>query len=152
MSKGIKEGERAPDFSLPSHQGGEVTLNELLGKGPVVLFFYPKDNSPGCKKEVCAFRDSYEVFRDERAEVTGSSSDPLESPEESATGFALQYPLLSDRDGKVRKSYGAYDLGGVPGRVTYIIDPEGIVRYVFSSQLHPTKHIDEALRIIKEMR
>jgi len=151
MAKGIKAGDKAPDFTLPSHQGGNVRLEDLLGKGPLVLFFYPKDNSPGCKKEVCAFRDSYEVFRDEGAEVVGISSDSLDSHQDFASGHALQYPLLSDADGEVRRRYGAVDLGGLPGRVTYVIDPHGVVRYVFSSQLHPTKHIEEAMRVIKEI-
>lgn len=151
MGKGIKEGDRAPDFDLPSHQGGNVRLLDLLGKGPVIVFFYPKDNSPGCKREVCAFRDSYEVFRDKGAEVIGISSDSLDSHQAFASGHALQFPLLSDADGEVRKRYGAVDLGGLPGRVTYVIDGQGIVRYVFSSQLHPTKHMEEALRIIREM-
>jgi peroxiredoxin Q/BCP len=151
LKKGLKVGDKVPEFTLPSHTGEMVSMNDLIGRRTVVLFFYPKDNSPGCKKEVCAFRDAFEVFKEEGAEVIGISSDSLSSHEDFASKHALQFRLLSDEDNEVRKMFGAYDMGGIPGRVTYVIDTKGVIRYVFSSQLHPTKHIDEALRVIKEI-
>jgi peroxiredoxin Q/BCP len=151
LKRGLQVGDKVPEFTLPSHTGEKVSMNDLIGDRAVVLFFYPKDNSPGCKKEVCAFRDAYEVFKEKGAEVIGISSDSLSSHEDFAAKHALQFRLLSDEDNEVRKMFGAYDAVGLPGRVTYVIDNEGVIRYVFSSQLHPTKHIREALREIEEI-
>lgn len=149
MSQKLEVGQPAPDLELPSHKGGTIRLSSLRGK-KVVLFFYPKDGSPGCKKEVCTFRDSYEVFRDEGAEVFGISGDSLDSHREFAESNRLQYHLLSDEGDEVREAFGASSLG-LPGRVTYVIDKEGIVRHIFSSQLQPRKHIEEALKVLREM-
>jgi peroxiredoxin Q/BCP len=127
-------------------------LKDFVGKKIIVLYFYPKDFSRGCTAEACAFRDSYEVFNDEGAEVVGVSSQSADSHRRFALANMLPFILLSDEDGKVRKLYGVPStLGLLPGRVTYIIDKKGIVRHVFSSQSNPTKHIQEALRILKEI-
>jgi peroxiredoxin Q/BCP len=148
----VKVGDNAPDFSLPNQSGNVVSLKDFVGKKVIVLYFYPKDFSRGCTAEACAFRDSYEVFKDEGAEVIGVSSQSVDSHRRFALANMLPYILLSDEDGKVRKLYGVPStLGFLPGRVTYIIDKKGIVRHVFSSQSNPTKHIEEALRILKEI-
>lgn len=148
----VKVGDKAPDFTLPSNTGENVTLSSFFGKKNVVLYFYPKDESRGCTKEACTFRDSYEVFKDLGAEVLGVSSQSVESHEAFANKYMLPFPLLSDKDGKVRELYGVPStLGLIPGRVTYIIDKQGIVRHVFSSQFQAEKHIEEALNVLKRL-
>jgi peroxiredoxin Q/BCP len=148
----VKVGDKAPDFTLPSNAGGNVTLSSFFGKKNVVLFFYPRDESRGCTKEACAFRDSYEVFKDLGAEVLGVSSQSVKSHEAFANKYMLPFQLLSDEDNKVRELYRVPStLGLVPGRVTYIIDRQGIVRHVFSSQFQPEKHIQEAINVLKRL-
>lgn len=148
----VKVGDKAPDFTLPSNTGENVTLSSFFGKKNVVLYFYPKDESRGCTKEACTFRDSYEVFKDLGAEVLGVSSQSVESHEAFANKYMLPFPLLSDKDSKVRELYGVPStLGLIPGRVTYIIDKQGMVRHVFSSQFQAEKHIEEALNVLKQL-
>jgi len=146
-------GSKAPDFTLPSQSGAIVSLRDFLGKKPVVLFFYPKDDTPGCTKEACAFRDDYEEFGKLDAEVIGISSDSVESHRGFASKHDLPFTLLSDEGGMVRKLYGVPNTFGLfPGRVTYVIDEEGVVRHVFSSQLGVEKHVEEALKVLEYMR
>ena len=147
-----KVGEKAPDFTLPSQMGDNVTLSEYQGKKNVVLYFYPKDETRGCTREACEFRDRYDIFTGLGAEVLGVSSDTLESHKSFATHHGLPFLLLSDEDGKVRKLYGVPStMGIIPGRVTFIIDTKGVVRHVFNSQFQPEKHIEEALKVLKEL-
>ena len=142
-------GSKAPAFTLPSQSGEMVNLTDLLDRRPVVLFFYPKDDTPGCTKEACAFRDNYEAFSELDAEVVGISSDSVESHRSFATEHSLPFTLLSDEGGKVRKSYGvSKTFGLLPGRVTYVIDEKGVVRHVFSSQLGAKRHVEEALKVL----
>ena len=143
----------APGFTLPSQSGEEVSLQDFLGKKrAIVLFFYPKDDTPGCTKEACSFRDGYERFEKLEAEVIGISSDSVRSHQRFAQRHALPYVLLSDEEGEVRKLYGVPNtLGLFPGRVTYVIDDEGVVRHVFSSQLGVTKHVEEALMALESI-
>jgi peroxiredoxin Q/BCP len=153
MTERIKVGDRAPDFTIKNQRGEPVSLKDYLGKKAVVLYFYPKDNSPGCTKEACKFRDSYEGFKDAGAEVIGVSSQSEESHSIFSTSFNLPFSLLSDEDGRVRSLFGVpSSLGLIPGRVTYVIDKEGIVRHIFSSQLDPGRHVEEALQILKSLR
>jgi peroxiredoxin Q/BCP len=145
-------GERAPDFTLPSSSGQPVALSSLLAKGPVVLFFYPKDDTPGCTAEACSFRDSYDQFAAAGATVVGISSDSEESHERFATKHKLQMTLLSDRGGKVRALYGIKPkLGFIPGRQTIVIDRDGTVRYVFDSQIRMEAHSREALAVVQAL-
>jgi peroxiredoxin Q/BCP len=147
---GLAVGDEAPDFSLPAAGGQTVRLSDFEGKKAVVLYFYPKDDTPGCTKEACTFRDSYEDFTAAGAEVLGVSSDSGESHERFARKHKLPFTLLSDKGGAVRKQYGVpATLGLLPGRVTFVIDREGIVRHVFNSQLAPTQHVNEALQVIR---
>jgi peroxiredoxin Q/BCP len=142
----IKTGDRAPDFTLADKDGLAVGLSDLLRKGPVVLYFYPKDETSGCTAEACSFRDSYEDFKRAGAEVVGISSDSAGSHKGFADHHRLPFILLSDGGGTVRKLYGVpKTLGLIDGRVSYVIDREGIVRHVFNSQLNATKHVKEAL-------
>lgn len=147
---GVKEGDRAPDFTLESRTGEKVSLSQFRGSKNVVLYFYPKDETRGCTKEACSFRDMYEAFTDLGAEVIGISSDSAESHRKFAEHHGLPFTLLSDPKKEVRKLYGVpSSLGFLPGRVTYVIDTNGIVRHIFNSQMHPEEHVNEALRILK---
>jgi peroxiredoxin Q/BCP len=149
MNDRVRVGARAPDFKLPSQSGEMVRLNDFLGK-PVVLFFYPKDNTPGCIKEVRAFRDGFEEFGVLDAEVIGVSSDSVESHGAFAEKHDLPFALLSDEGGKVRKLYGVPNTFGLlPGRVTYVIDEEGVVRHIFSSQLDVERHVQQAVNALR---
>jgi thioredoxin-dependent peroxiredoxin len=151
-SRGYKVdlGSVAPDFALPSQSGDLVHLKDFFGRRPVVLFFYPKDDTPGCTQEVCAFRDGYEEFGRLDAEVIGVSSDSVSSHKTFADNHDLPFTLLSDAEGKVRRLYGVPSTFGLfPGRVTYIIDREGVVRHVFSSQLAASRHVREALGTLR---
>jgi peroxiredoxin Q/BCP len=149
----VAAGSLAPNFTLPSQSGKMVSLRDFLGKKPVILFFYPKDDTPGCTKEACAFRERHEDFRELNAEVIGISSDPVESHRSFAAKHELPFTLLSDEGGKVRKLYGASSTFGlVPGRVTYVLDEEGVVRHIFSSQLGVEEHVEEALEALRSIR
>jgi peroxiredoxin Q/BCP len=148
----IKVGDRAPNFSLPSQSGATVSLNDFLGKKCVVLYFYPKDDTPGCTAESCAFRDRYEVFQEAGAEVIGISADSPNSHQQFASKYQLPFTLLSDQSNQVRKSYGVpATLFILPGRVTYVIDKEGIVRHIFDSQLDFKAHVEEALNTLAKI-
>ncbi len=150
---GIHSGDTAPSFSLKDQTGSIVRLADFKGKKAVVLYFYPKDDTPGCTVESCTFRDSYEVFQEAGAEVIGVSSDSPESHAKFASKYHLPFRLLSDEGEGVRKLYGVSStLGLLPGRVTFVIDRQGVVRHVFSSQFRPKKHVDEALEILKEVQ
>ena len=142
-------GEAAPDFTLLDQRGRSVTLHELLRERCVVLYFYPKDDTPGCTAEACSFRDQYEVLREAGAEVVGVSSDDQRAHEAFVARYDLPFILLSDPGGGVRAAYGVKrTLGPIDGRVTFVIDRAGLVRHAFSSQVRPKKHVEEALRIV----
>ncbi|HWP64960.1 MAG TPA: peroxiredoxin [Candidatus Limnocylindria bacterium] len=147
---GVKPGDRAPDFTLPDATGRMVSLADFRGRKPVVLYFYPKDDTPGCTKEACSFRDHYEDFAAAGAEVIGVSSDSGEAHRKFIEKHRLPFTLLSDRQGEVRKRYGVpATLGLLPGRVTFVIDRDGVVRHVFNSQLQATRHVDESLAALR---
>jgi thioredoxin-dependent peroxiredoxin len=152
MSKHLKVGEKAPLFSLLDQDGSEVDLGKLVGTKALVVYFYPKDFTTGCTMQAHEFRDMHEEFKRNGAEVIGISSDSVEMHKKFAQEHALHFVLLSDTDGKVRDMYGAWGAAKTPGRVTYLIDKEGIIRMVFSSQMKPRKHISEALRVLQEIR
>ncbi len=145
----IAVGDRAPDFSLHSQSDEEVRLGDYLGKKNVVLYFYPKDFTPGCTAEAKGFRDSYQEFSDGETEVIGVSSDTVESHRRFSQECSLPFKLLSDSGKRLRDLYGVSSTLGLAGRVTFVIDKQGIVRLVYSSQLRPTKHIREALDALK---
>ena len=149
----VKVGDKAPDFALPSQSGEIVKLSDFLGRSSAVLYFYPKDNTPGCTSEACSFRDSYEVFKEAGAEVIGVSSDSEDSHRQFASQYHLPFILISDQKGALRKLYGVpASLGLLPGRVTYVIDKQGIVRHIFSSQMAVDKHAIEALNTIRSLQ
>ena len=149
----LNVGDQAPDFELLNQNEESISLSNFKGEKIVVVFFYPKDETPGCVKEVCAFRDSYEDFTKIGAEVIGISSDSVASHKLFALNRRLPFHLLSDPKGKVRKQYdvsGSF-MGFVSGRETFVIGKQGIVRHRFSSQFQIGKHIDEAMRSVTEL-
>jgi peroxiredoxin Q/BCP len=149
---GLATGDRAPEFSLQDQSGKTVSLKDFRGRQNVVVYFYPKDDTPGCTKEACTFRDQYTAFSDIGAVVLGISGDSPDSHKKFAAKHRLPFPLLSDRDGSVRKAFGVpKTLGLLPGRVTYVIDKQGVIRHAFNSQLNPTKHVDEAIAVLKSL-
>src|SRR5438270_11424837 len=149
----VSVGDLAPDFTLPDQTGAPVRLHDLVGRKNVVLYFYPKDETPGCTIEARAFRDSYEQFSAKDAQVVGVSSDSVRSHRRFAQRYDLPFLLLSDRDGAVRRLYGLEKtLGLLPGRVTYVIDQTVVVRLVYSSQLRATRHPREALMMLSALR
>jgi peroxiredoxin Q/BCP len=149
---GLTVGAKAPEFSLRDQHGNAVSLQDFRGKKNVVVYFYPKDDTPGCTKESCAFRDHYTAFSDAGAEVLGISSDSEKSHNAFAEKYRLPFSLLSDQGGKVRASFGVpATLGLLPGRVTYVIDKTGVIRHAFNSQINATQHVDEALTVLKNL-
>jgi peroxiredoxin Q/BCP len=152
-TKGVQVGQQAPEFTLPNQAGEPVSLADFRGKQVVVLYFYPKDNTSGCTAEACAFRDSHEVFAEAGATVLGVSSDSVDSHGKFAGKHQLPFTLLSDAGGKVRGQYGVPKaLGLIPGRVTYVIDRDGIVRHVFAALSHIDQHVGEALTMVKQLQ
>lgn len=148
----INVGDIAPDFTLSDQTGNSITLSQFKGEKPVVLYFYPKDDTPGCTVESCAFRDSYEAFTEAGAVVIGISSDSPSSHAQFATKHNLPFTLVSDEGSQVRRAYGVpTTLGLLPGRVTYVIDRDGVVRHVFNSQFNPKAHVTEALGVLKQL-
>ena len=148
----IRVGDRAPAFSGVTQTGETVALDDLLDKQAIVLFFYPKDNTAICTREACAFRDAYEDFTAAGATVIGISSDSADDHRQFAGSHKLPYLLISDTDGALRKAFGVpKTLGLLPGRVTYVIDRAGIVRHIFNSQFAADRHVQEALKIVREL-
>jgi peroxiredoxin Q/BCP len=146
----IQVGDLAPDFTLPNQSGETVALSQFRGQKAVVLYFYPKDDTPGCTIESCTFRDSYTDFQSAGAEVIGISSDPPNSHQQFAAKHSLPFTLVSDEGSKVRNAYGVPStLGLLPGRVTYIIDLEGKVRHIFNSQFNPKAHVSQAIKALQ---
>lgn len=139
-------GDRAPDFSATTYDGNKIGLADFFGKRALVLFFYPKDGTPICTQEACAFRDSYEQFIDAGADVIGVSGDTKESHHAFARQHKLSFPLISDADGSLRKAFAVpKTMGLFPGRVTYVIDQAGIIRQIFSAQFASDEHVRQAL-------
>ncbi len=150
----IKVGDRIPAFKLKNQNGSEVYSASLIGDKNLVIYFYPKDDTPGCTKESCSFRDAYEDFLELDAEVIGVSSDDEKSHKKFAEKHKLPFDLLADSKKTVRKAFGVPGnlFGLIPGRVTYIIDKQGVVRSIFNSQTDPVGHIAEAKKVLKSLK
>jgi peroxiredoxin Q/BCP len=153
MSQAIQIGDNCPAFSLPDSQGNEIHIDDYLGQKILVLFFYPKDDTPGCTKEACAFRDAYADFVELGCEVFGISSDASNAHQVFQQKHQLPYPLLSDTQKKVRQLFGVPTslFGLIPGRVTYVVGLDGKVAGIFNSQTNPLGHINEALKVVKNL-
>lgn len=150
----LKIGSVIPSFVLPDQNGNLFELNSVIGKKNLVIYFYPKDDSPGCTAQACSFQDQFEVFKEADAVIIGISGQSVESHKEFALKHKLSFTLLSDEGNKIRKQFGVATnfLGLLPGRVTYVADKNGKVIYIFNSQTQATKHVDEALRILKKSK
>lgn len=147
---GVEVGDIVPFFELEDQFGELFNLTQVFGKKQLVLFFYPKDFTPGCIKEVCSFRDQYEIFTSNNVEVIGVSSDLTKSHQKFAKKYKLPFKILSDPKGKTRKLLGVTNslFGLLPGRVTFIIDINGIVLMRFSNQFGAEKHLQESLKTL----
>ena len=144
-------GDKIPSFCLKD-QNGNIRKSEELNKA-LVLFFYPKDDTPGCTIEACGFRDKYDLFKILGAEVWGISNGNSQSHLEFANKNKLQYPLLCDIDNKLRETFGVpKKLGFIEGRVTYIIDSNGSIIHIFEDLLNGPAHIKEAIRALKKIQ
>ncbi len=148
----LKVGDQVPDFELSDQLGKSRSMKQAKGN-PLVLFFYPKDDTPGCTAEACGFRDKYDLFKIFGAQVWGVSNDNDISHRRFIEKYKLPFPLLCDTDNYLRKMFGVPKaLGIIDGRVTYIIDADGIVKHVFNDLLNSPKHVSEALRILDSIR
>ena len=147
----LSPGDPMPDSTLVGPDG-PMKLRDRIGK-PLVVYFYPKDETYGCTREACSFRDQYEDFVAAGAEVIGVSRDDAASHAKFREHHRLPFTLLSDPDGKIAFSWGVRNvLGVIPGRVTFVFDKQGVVRHRFDSNLRFGKHVDEALEVIKTLR
>ncbi|PYJ01947.1 MAG: thioredoxin-dependent thiol peroxidase [Verrucomicrobia bacterium] len=146
----LKEGDLAPDFTAATNGGGRVSLSDFRGKN-VVLYFYPRDNTPGCTQEACAFRDELAAFKSKGAVVLGVSTDPVKSHDKFAEKYGLPFPLLADEDKKIVCAYGVWGQKNFMGRkylgthrVTFLIGPDGRIQKVWSA-VKPQHHGREVL-------
>lgn len=152
----LKPGDRAPDFSLPDGDGNPVTLSELKGKW-VVLYFYPRDNTPGCTKEACSFRDAYPTYQSQDVVVLGISTDDAKAHTKFSTKFNLPFPLLTDAEGQMATTYDSYGLKKFMGkeymgisRNTFLIDPDGKIAKIYL-KVKPENHAEQVLSDLKEL-
>ena len=148
----LKVGDTIPHFTAKDANGADFDSQNMVGQKPLVIYFYPKDNTPGCTVQACSFRDQYEDFKDLGAEVIGISSDSIASHEKFIQRYKLPFILISDSDKKIRNLFGVKPnlFGLIPGRVTYVADKNGIIQLVFDS-LSAMNHIPRALNSIKKM-
>ncbi|MDH5609636.1 MAG: peroxiredoxin [Cyclobacteriaceae bacterium] len=147
----MKIGDQIPDLTLPDQNGQPIRLHDFIGKNPLVIFFYPKDNTPGCTREACSFRDSYHQFQAAGAHVIGISTDSVDSHRQFADSHQLTYLLLSDTAQLAQQAFHVPRnlFGLLPGRVTYVTDIHGIVLHIYDSALQPRHHVREALRVLQ---
>lgn len=145
----LQVGDKIPIFTAMDSNGNSFEVRDYIGQ-PMVIYFYPKDDTPGCTIQACTFRDQYEDFKTLGAEVIGISSDSLSSHKKFASRYKLPFILLSDTNKKIRTAFGVPNdfLGLLPGRATYVIDKNGIVQFVFDSTLAKI-HITKALKVLK---
>ena len=151
--KTLAAGDKVPEFTLLDQDEKTFVLSEHLGSKNMVIYFYPKDDTPGCTKEACAFRDQFEIFTDLNAMVIGISGDSPKSHQNFIKKYQLPFTLLSDTADVVRKLFGVKGnfMGLIPGRVSFIIDKEGVIQFVFESQMQAEQHVEEARRVLSEI-
>lgn len=149
----LKVGDKLPHFTAKDTNGNDFDSQDLVGKKPLVIYFYPKDNTPGCTTQACGFRDQYEDFKDLGAEVIGISSDSVVSHQKFSQQFKLPFILLSDSDKKIRTLFGVPSnlFGLIPGRVTYVADKTGTIIMIFDS-MNAKNHIPKALEAVRNLQ
>lgn len=145
----LQIGDRVPSARVLGLEG-YVDVQDFIGASPLVIYFYPKDNTPGCTAQACAFRDAYEDFTDMGAQVIGISADSTESHAHFRDKYRLPFPLFSDDAGEACRAFGV-SRGWLPGRVTFVADDKGIVRHVFSSHLRIGAHIENAKKEVRKL-
>jgi peroxiredoxin Q/BCP len=153
-SGSLHVGDAGPDFSARASNGEVIRLSQYRGKKNVVLFFYPKDFTPGCTKEVCGYRDNYDQILGHDAVIFGVSVDDAESHDRFVQTYRLPFPLISDTDRAISKAYGVLRLGGLlplAKRITYVIDKKGVIRNVIHHELEIGKHLDEAAATLHQL-
>ncbi|WP_421920652.1 peroxiredoxin [Marinifilum sp.] len=152
-SKELQKGDQIPAFQLQNQDGKMINIKDYIGKQNLVIYFYPKDDTPGCTKQACTFRDQYEDFNDLNAEVFGISSQSVSSHKEFAEKHRLNFNLLCDENNEIRKLFGVPTnfFGLLPGRVTYVADRSGKIVYIFNSQFRAEEHIEQAKNILKQL-
>ncbi len=153
----LKTGNKAPDFTLPTDGGGTVKLSDFKGQ-PVVLYFYPKDDTSGCTKEACDFRDNLSAFKRLKVQVIGVSKDSVKKHDKFKEKYELNFPLASDEDGKVCDKYGVWVEKSMYGRkymgierATYLIDAEGKIAHIWR-KVSVTDHVEDVLKVFKELK
>ena len=148
----LEVGDKISEFSLSNQEGAVVNMRDYLGK-PIVIFFYPKDDTPGCTREACAFRDDFDKFRNVEASVFGISEDSIDAHKRFQKRYDLPFDLLSDVNNRIRKQFGVRGtfFGLIPGRVTYVIDQKGIIRHIYESQLNFEQHVSKAIEILQSI-
>ncbi|GAB7086358.1 peroxiredoxin [Marinifilum fragile] len=151
--KELQIGDQIPIFQLQNQDGELINIKDFIGKQNLVIYFYPKDDTPGCTKQACSFRDQYEDFNDLNAEVFGISGQSVSSHKEFAEKHKLNFNLLCDVNNTVRKQFGVPTnfFGLLPGRVTYVVDRSGKIVHIFNSQFRAEEHIDQAKNILKQL-
>ncbi len=149
----LSKGNKVPVVQLKNQNGELIDIGQWIGKQPMVIYFYPKDETPGCTREACDFRDSYDDFAALGAQVFGISGDSVNSHAKFATRLKLNFDLLSDPKRIAEKAFGVPRslLGLLPGRVTFVIDKEGIIQHTYNSTLNAPQHRREALKALKAM-
>ena len=149
--KELEVGDKVPQFLLKDQNGNERSSAEWLGKKSMVIFFYPKDFTPGCTAEACRFRDDYEDFTDLGAEVIGISGDGQASHEKFSKNYNLPFVLLSDEDRKVQNAFGVGRswFGLFSARITFVVDKQGKIIHTFEGTLNASKHVEEALNVLR---
>jgi peroxiredoxin Q/BCP len=151
MAIKVKEGDAAPDFDGPTSDGSRLSLKDFVGKKNVVLYFYPKDDTSGCTKEACSFRDNLGTLRGMGAEVIGVSLDSVQSHKKFASKYKLPFPLISDKEKRIANAYGVLkEAGASASRITFIIDKAGKVAKVFP-KVDVTKHTEEVVAALKQL-
>ena len=146
----LKPGDKAPDFSLRTDEGNTIKLSDYEGNSTVILYFYPKDQTPGCTKEACNFRDNLEKFNEFGAKVLGVSVDDVDSHRSFKEKDNLNFTLLADPEKKVTKEYGVLNKFGIASRVTFVIDKQGIVKKIYE-KVNPSTNYKELLDYLKTM-
>ena len=147
----VKVGDQAPEFEGPTSDGSKLGLKDFVGKKNVVLYFYPKDDTPGCTREACSFRDNITPIRKMGAEIVGVSLDSITSHDKFTTKYSLPFPLISDKEKEIAKAFGVLkDTGTSTNRITFIIDKKGKIAKVFP-KVDVSKHTDEVIAALKEL-
>ena len=148
----MKEGQKVPHVVFEDQNKASKDIYDLFMNEFTILFFYPKNNTPGCTKEVCAIRDNYSDFNNYSVSLFGVSADSYSSHASFISKHQLPFPLISDREGKLRKAFQVKTelFGLLPGRVTYILNKEGVVQKIIESQFNPQKHITESLEFLSK--